>query len=349
MSFKEAINPSQAKAKSSTTQIVFENGMYGIKADYTADFKFPGVVLTPPGKEWDLTGYLGVEVEITNNGEMPADYQLRVDNPEGPKDPSNSAVDSIKAGATKKLAVIFGKDISLLHHVAKARIRDGYPLDPAHISAIYVGGNNSKEKGAFTVKGLRAIKEGAKYLYEDVKNDVKKIVPPPSGDLIDFKEKVDPALMKPNKAKKGNAPTALTIVGNKGAYAIRVDYSTENKYPGAILTPPTGNWDLSGYVGVEAEIANGPAPVDVCLRVDNAGGEGLPWDTGVERFAAGEIKAIKVIFGKNIDHGVVTTGYALDTGYISIINVLAVKPTEKGSFTIKSLRALKADATDIKQ
>jgi len=164
INFKEKIDPSAMKAMKGkgTPSVVEENETHVIKFEYPKEIKYPGITFRSPTKEWNFTGYSGVEVEILNEGKSALPFALRVDNADGASEPWNTATDSINAGETKKIKALFGKEINMGKHSASGQVKSGYALDPAHVSAVNVFVVKPKDGGSFKIKSLNAIKEEAK-------------------------------------------------------------------------------------------------------------------------------------------------------------------------------------------
>ncbi len=159
INFKEKIDPALLKEEKSTISILNEKGAQLIKVDYTHENQYPGVTFTTPTKEWDFTGYIGIDAEVKNEGTAAVQVALRADNRAGGKEPWNTSADKIEPGETKTIRLIFGKEINLLHHVAKAQVKMGFPLDTAHISSMRLFAVKPKENGVLKITSLRATKE----------------------------------------------------------------------------------------------------------------------------------------------------------------------------------------------
>ena len=92
------------------------------------------------------------------------------------------------------------------------------------------------------------------------------------------------------------AEVAWTI--NKGGIDITVQANGKSSYPGIIINPKSA-WDAAGYGHIEARVTNnGPKPIRVNLRLDNAG----PWQEN--RYSAniltvkpGQTATLSTIFG----------------------------------------------------
>ncbi|MDA3873657.1 MAG: hypothetical protein PF795_06825, partial [Kiritimatiellae bacterium] len=118
-----------------------------------------------------------------------------------------------------------------------------------------------------------------------------------------------------------------------GESALKVEVPQSDSYPGVDLPKPAkGVWDLSGYTGLEVEIANqGPARLNFNVRVDNPGDwRQSPWNTGNLWLGAGKSGTVRVTFG---------SGYKLDPSMVNTIKIMTDKPSQASVFFIKSIRA----------
>lgn len=109
-------------------------------------------------------------------------------------------------------------------------------------------------------------------------------------------------------------------------------------YPGAMLKPENGTWDLSPYGHVEAKLTNvGSAPIDINLRVDNAGHwQDNPWNTESAHLDPGESGTITVVFGFGYGH---RPSYPLNTAEITGVLLFTGKSDKARAVRIDALIA----------
>jgi hypothetical protein len=104
--------------------------------------------------KFDLTGYKGIEITLTNVGTTPSKTSVRADNPGNYKDkPWNSAVafNPIAPGETKTLRIDFG------YHNFRDQ-RKAYDLDPSNINAIMVAGSAPSTPVKWRIDSIKAVK-----------------------------------------------------------------------------------------------------------------------------------------------------------------------------------------------
>lgn len=160
--------------------------------------------------------------------------------------------------------------------------------------------------------------------------------PPDTGNLFSFEGTLDLGQIKEEKG------TAVSIAQMKegGRTAIRVDFPESDGYPGINFPVPPGGWDLSGYGGVQVDVANpGKENVSVYLRIDNDGDwEKNPWNTEVLRLNPGETKPLKVLFGKSFGND----GFDLDPSRVTGIKFYTDPTAAPFSVLISGLQAFKS-------
>jgi hypothetical protein len=121
----------------------------GVKIEYAASKKYPGVTFDGPGDGWDLSAYQGVEIEVLNIGKGTVKGDLRVDNKgDWSKQMWNANHVDISPNETKTLRVTFGKTYG----------QPGYALNPKAVNRILFYVASPKEDGILVVKSLKAWK-----------------------------------------------------------------------------------------------------------------------------------------------------------------------------------------------
>ena len=87
--------------------------------------------------------------------------------------------------------------------------------------------------------------------------------------------------------------------------ALEVATGHKNEWPGITLHAPRGRWDLSASERVAIDVKNvGREPVEVALRVDNPGADGVSRClTGQVRLQPGEQKTLSVMMARKMPEG----------------------------------------------
>jgi hypothetical protein len=118
---------------------------------------------------------------------------------------------------------------------------------------------------------------------------------------------------------------------------LKVEFSAGSKFPGISLNSPEGGWDLSAFLGVEAEVTNlGTSAVQIDLRIDNSGDwKEKKWNANHVTIPANTTKTVRVVFGKSYGQ----PGYALDPKAVIRAMIYVNNPTEDGVLVVKSLKA----------
>jgi len=151
---------------------------------------------------------------------------------------------------------------------------------------------------------------------------------PADGVLLNFE--ADPGHITSQHA-------TANVVDSNGGHALKIDFEAGKGYPAVQLAAPSGNWDLSKYKGVEAEITNtGETTVNVALRVDNPGDwQQSPWNTESVTLQPGDTKVIQVTFGFSYGG---QKGYDLDPTNIARVVVFAANPGDGASVTVDNIK-----------
>jgi beta-glucanase (GH16 family) len=107
-------------------------------------------------------------------------------------------------------------------------------------------------------------------------------------------------------------------------------------YPGVVVEPKGGAWDLSAFGHVAATVTNlGTKDISMALRLDNSGGGPEPWNTEVTYLKGGETKTVKLIFGYSYGKA----AYQLDSGRVVKMLLFTSKAKEPVSWRIESIVA----------
>jgi len=170
---------------------------------------------------------------------------------------------------------------------------------------------------------------------------------PPGGgveNLVDFAGGSLPPNMKLNN-------TSAQIVKRDGRRVLRVDFEAVD-WPNVFFTPPDGPaWDWRDFAGIEVELDNpGRDAADVCIRVDNEGGDGLTnCNTGSASIAGRSSGTLRVRFSTHDSQrfwgmrglpvrGPVGQGPALDLSRVVAYQVFLPQPQAPRTLFIKSIR-----------
>ncbi|MBN8707793.1 MAG: hypothetical protein BGO12_06630 [Verrucomicrobia bacterium 61-8] len=291
-----------------------------IRVEYNADAGYPGVQIPAPPEGWDLSGFTGVEAEITNDGTTAKSFALRVDN-KGGSNASNTEAVKVGPGETKKVRVRFGYSYGG---------NPAYQLDPSAVMALLFFVSKPADGGAFVIKSVAPFKEEGN--------------PAPAA-----------AAAKPAAAAGGEGTASPSIGGElldlaKGTAGfkffhssgvmegdkLKVTFSTGTDYPNVQFPIPAGGWNLSAFGGVEVTATNtSGAPITAVLRVDNPGDwKQSPWNSQSVKIAPGATQVLQAVFGKNNGQ----PGYPLDAKKISAIQVYVVKPKEEITLLLSNLK-----------
>lgn len=146
----DAIKIETKDAEASEVEV---DGKKVLKAKFLPTEKWSTVRILPASDSWDLSGYSGLEIDITNDGEEPAKPGVRADQAGKSslkEEAWNSArMKTIPPGGTETLTVIFGEDY-------------GKPkeIDTANIGAIHLFmGKNRENASNVTISAIRGVKK----------------------------------------------------------------------------------------------------------------------------------------------------------------------------------------------
>ncbi len=127
-------------------------GSLAIKVDFPISEAYPGIEFPVPAGGWDLSGYGGIQADITNPSTSDVSVYMRADNAGDWKlSPWSVEVLRLKPNETKPLKVTFGKAFG----------SDGFALDPSHITVIRFFSGQITVPFAVQLTGLRAFKAEA--------------------------------------------------------------------------------------------------------------------------------------------------------------------------------------------
>ncbi len=314
-----------------TVQVVEEGGAKVVQAQFPAGNGYPTFDFPPPAGGWNLSTSAGVQVDVTNKGTTKLNVALRVDNAgDWQKQPWNTESVWVGPGETKTIKVAFGKSYGG---------NPGYALDSSKVSALKVFAVNPKDGGTIQVKNLATFGAGSpRSSSTSTGATPKPASASPAGTIAPA---IDGALLKfEDKNLDGYKTNQSEVAWDTadGAPALKLTFNTgDQSYPNVQLPIPAGNWNLSAFGTLEAEVFNpGTQTVRLFMRADNPGNwKDQPWNTQITPLPAGQTKTIKLVFGEN--NG--APGYPLDPARISGIQFFLEKPKAPTTVLLKSLRA----------
>jgi hypothetical protein len=141
------------------------------------------------------------------------------------------------------------------------------------------------------------------------------------------------------------------VIEHEGKPALRVDFQV-TAWPNVFFTAPAGGWDWSAAAGLEAVLYNPTAvAVSCCMRVDNAGADGLSHcNTSAATIPAGATGRLVCRFntGKDQDYlwgmrgvplrGPLASGPVLDTTQIVAFQVYLPQPSSAHTLILTEAR-----------
>ena len=158
--------------------------------------------------------------------------------------------------------------------------------------------------------------------------------PPHQKTLADFE---DPAAvtLKPSQAE-------AQLVAAGGGRALQIVTEARAEYPGVLLEPRQGKWDLSAFDGVQMDVRNPQnVAVRVLLSVNNPGADGRKnCNTESLSVPAGGRATLEVPFGNW--HG--EANHPLDKANVVSLLVLLDRPGRSHQFVVDDIRAVKFGA-----
>ena len=319
--------------------IVEVGGAKAVQGKFPAAGGYPAFDFPAPAGGWNLSSSAGVQAEVTNTGEKDLRVALRVDNAGDWKtNPFNTESTSIKPGETKTIKVTFGKS----HGNA------GFALDSSKVSTLKIFALNPKNGGTVQVKGLQTFgTRGASGAANSTTGasttgtTTNAATPAATGPAGTVSPAIDGVLLKfDDKVTEGfvTKQTAVSQTTHDGAPALKIDFGIgEEKYPNVQFPIPKGNWNLSAFGGLQADLHNpGTETVRLFMRMDNPGNwKDNPWNTNIFILKPGETKTFGGKFGEN--NG--APGFPLDGARISGIQFFLERPKAAATVLVKNLRA----------
>ncbi|MDQ1258105.1 MAG: hypothetical protein QG656_2714, partial [Candidatus Hydrogenedentes bacterium] len=152
----------------------------------------------------------------------------------------------------------------------------------------------------------------------------------------------------PSNLKQNNVDAR--VVTHNGAPALEVQYRVAD-WPNVLFSAPEGGWDWSGYAGIEIALHN---PTDesihACLRVDNAGADGMNHcNNGSTVVPAHEDALLTVRFNTGVDgefwgmrglpvRGPSGSGPVMDTSKIVAFQIFVPMPSDPHTLIVKGAK-----------
>ncbi len=135
----------------------------------------------------------------------------------------------------------------------------------------------------------------------------------------------------------GQPAADASLADHAGAPALRFVCNNTNPWPGVMVKPAAGIWDLSAYGYIEATIHNpGSKPLVISLRVDDAAGLiSQPWNLSYAKAAPGQSITLRVY----LDHGNNGTSYPLMPSKIAQVIVNTGKNEQPTPLVLQRLVA----------
>lgn len=128
-----------------------KDGRPAVKVDFPASKSYPGISFPTPKGDWDLSGYDGIAIDVSNPGEEIATVYLRAENKSEEANPWSVELARVGKGETKTLKVPFGKAFGGI----------GFALDMSKVSGIRMYVDPPESPYSILVTNLRAYKASA--------------------------------------------------------------------------------------------------------------------------------------------------------------------------------------------
>jgi beta-glucanase (GH16 family) len=285
---------------------------------------YPGLDFPLSGGEVNLSGFAGVQAEITNAGQSRLNVALRAGNPgDWRKNPWNAGNAWIAPGETKTVKVVFGQSYG----------HAGYALDSSRINNLKLFVERPKSDAAILVKnvapfgtaGVREVAASSATPAAPAAGTDATFSPSIGGDLLD--------LAKNKLAGFNHSESSAVIEGGK----IKVTFQAGSNYPNIQFPIPSGGWNLSAFGGIEVTVTNpNEKKVTVFMRADNPGNwKAEPWNTENLVVGPGETKTLKLTFGQQ--NG--APAFPLNPARVSAIQIFIVRPKTDTPLLLSNLKA----------
>jgi aryl-phospho-beta-D-glucosidase BglC (GH1 family) len=136
-------------------------------------------------------------------------------------------------------------------------------------------------------------------------------------------------------------------VTSDGGHALEIVTEAGASWPGVLIEPREGKWDLSGFDAVKMDVSNPQdVPVRVLLCINNPGAEGQLNNNAEAVIVPPRDKAVLVVpFG--IWHG--SSGHVLDLKNIVSVKVMLDRPGRSHRFLVDNIRAVCFDRGEMQK
>ncbi len=137
------------------------------------------------------------------------------------------------------------------------------------------------------------------------------------------------------------AQSEIARISVEGGQALQITTETAASYPGVLIQPRQGKWDLSGFDRVEMDVHNPQdKPVRVLLSLHNPGADGQKnCNTESATIPPRSKSTVVVPFG--MWHG--NPGHPIDQTNIVAVQIMLDRPGEAHRFIVDNIRAMPAD------
>jgi len=151
--------------------------------------------------------------------------------------------------------------------------------------------------------------------------------------IVDF-EDAQAVRLSPGQAQ-------ATRVSSAGGHALQITTDAKASWPGVLIEPRQGPWDLSGFDAVEMDVRNlDDVPVRVLLTINNPGADGQK-NCNTESVTIEERGHGVLVVPFGMWHG--SSGHTLDLKKIVSVHVLLDRPGRSHRFEVDNIRAVVAE------
>lgn len=137
---------------------------------------------------------------------------------------------------------------------------------------------------------------------------------------------------------------AVRIPSSRG-HVLQITTEATANWPGVVIEPSQGIWDLSGYDAVEMDVLNPEdVPVRVLLSINNTGTDGTK-NCNVESITVPERGTGTLVVPFGMWHG--SSGHPLDLKRIVSVRVLLDRPGRAHTFKVDNIRAVTVERVEL--
>lgn len=155
--------------------------------------------------------------------------------------------------------------------------------------------------------------------------------------IVDF-EDAQAVRLTPNQAQGAR-------VSSGGGQALRITTEAQASWPGVLIEPRPGPWDLSGFDAVEMDVRNlNDEPVRVLLSINNPGADGQQ-HCNTESVTVSERGRGVLVVPFGMWHG--SSGHPLDLKQIVSLQVLLDRPGRSHRFEVDNIRAVAVERVSL--